>query len=442
MGANKQDVETMALDAGKFLNKNQDFQISSLLSKPNKNKNKIKFRSDIEGKSSPDQDQLAEQPSANRQSTVSQPSVNRQLTVSQPSVNRQSTVSQPSVNRQSTVGQPSANRWPTVGQPSVEKPLNIDLNSLSGKKLKFIKFIFAQCRISGELKTNIVTNEVLKNTLSTSFNSIRTLIWELKKDGYIDYETLKKGRIGMRRFILSKEIYKQCIISSTVGQPLANRQPTVGQPSVMGPSSSILLEFKDTNTTSTNSPTEIDKESWADVGEEFPIKKVEDDNEWELIQTPEFLKKLGFGGKHIKSMRRNFDLSASEIQESLEMYNHDLMNGKLEQLKSMGKNPISFFFGCIKRGGYNLIHEGFQTIEELAESIEKKGEELRIEEYRQNARRESLEREMEKLKDLKKEIETKKKEFSESGIDVEKKLRQPKIRNARDASFTLDLTKR
>ena len=88
-----------------------------------------------------------------------------------------------------------------------------------------------QCRISGELETNPITNESLQKAVKTSSGAIRTLIWELKADSFIGSKALKKGRVGLRKFVLPRRVHQQLLMKSTVSQPSVNRQLTVSQPS-------------------------------------------------------------------------------------------------------------------------------------------------------------------------------------------------------------------
>ena len=379
----------------------------------------------------------------NRQSTVSQPSA-------KPSVNRRPTVSQPSVESLSnglpnkpTVSQPSAkplvqssvNRQPTVSQPSVE----INIDSLTGKKLKFLNFIFNQCKISSSLsgmhETHPITNDVFQNELDISTTGgIRSLIWELKKDGFLNYISLKKGKVGLRKYILPKEIFQKFVLRETVSQPSANRQSTVGQtvsaivsqpsakPSVVGPSSSISSSnYINTNTTNLGISERNDQLS----------------SEWNIIQTPELLKEKGFGKSHILSIKNKYDFTPEEVQGFLDLYAYDLKKGELQRLKARGINLMAFFFGCLKQGGYNQVHEGFESVEELAEKIKEDGIKLRDQESIQKQKLNELELERKRLEDLEKEIKAKKDSLEEAGINTTKPLPDPK--NIREASFNLGM---
>ena len=50
----------------------------------------------------------------------------------------------------------------------------------------------------------------------------------------------------------------------------------------------------------------------------------------------------------------------------MEAFAYDLQNGEKERLKGRGINPIGYFFGAMKQGGYNSLSEGFKTSEEHA----------------------------------------------------------------------------
>lgn len=316
----------------------------------------------------------------NRQLTVSQPSVNRQLTVSQPSAlhepNRQLTVSSidnfenAKINNLSTVSEPSAkpsvNHQLTVGQPSAKPSVELNVNSLVGKKLILLNFIHEQCKLSGELQTNPISSEILNNVLNMSTGGIRTLLWELKRDGFLDYTTLKKGRIGLRQFILPKFVHRELYLNSTVSQPSANRQLTVGQ-FVSQPSAQPSVD-----SSSSNSNNNINNTTNTKI-----------DDEWSEVEIPEVLTHLNFNSSIIRQVKERSLVSPKELQESLNAFAFDIAENNIIKTKNI-QNLTGYFMGIMNKKSPYIPSSNYTSDEERAhaenikrlEELKKKREEM------------------------------------------------------------------
>jgi hypothetical protein len=199
-----------------------------------------------------------------------------------------------------------------------------------------------------------VSTPVMVKTLETTYGSIRSSILRMKNILCFTSVSFKKHQ---RDFTLSEGFLyfiDAMRKASTVNEVSTNRERSVTEasthPSTSAASSSSNI--KNTITTSDEKIAASQNEDWA-----------------HNIQTPENLKTLGLGLNHLKQLKSNFNFTSEEIQSNLEAFAYDLANGELERLKARGiQNIIGFFFGAMKKGGYNPVTQGFVTAEELAET--------------------------------------------------------------------------
>lgn len=253
-------------------------------------------------------------------------------------------------------------KWQQTDNKAVTKQ---GFSSLVGLQRKVTLFLYAACKSARSKSTDALTLHHISQSLETTTGSVKTTLQRLEKKGCITRVDFKNGRGGWSKYELSEELYRDLLQQETDNKSATNWQQTdnkvVAKPATELATS--LSSSNSSNVTNTNT-TKKEDESWL-----------------QDIQIPDNLKSLGFGVSHIKQLRSKFSLSPEEIQHGLEAFSFDLEKGEQERLKSKGvQNLIGFFFGAMKNGGYNPVHEGFETAEDAAEKemlerLRKKSEE-------------------------------------------------------------------
>ena len=273
-------------------------------------------------------------------------------------------VAESKVNNQQTgskvVAQPVAEVVAKYQQTDSKVVAKNTFFALSGIQKELLEVLYSSCRNMGQKVTQKLSIQYLKEQVNKDTGTTKNAVHRLIKKHLISKYQFKNGRGGWTQYRLTDSVYSELLQNETGSKVVANYQQTgskvVAQPVaevVASPPSSISSILNNINTNTTSSLT-------SDEGTQLSP-------EWSNIQTPEILKELGFGKKHISDMKRNFKFSALDIQELLDLYAYDLGQGELDKLKSRNINPVRYFFGCLKKGGYNSVHGGFKSPEEQAQ---------------------------------------------------------------------------
>ena len=271
---------------------------------------------------------------------------------------------------------------PAIGQQLASKTAqNQGVHDLIGKEAKLTDIIFFDCQNRGALETSNLTTEFLKTELEISSRRLRNLIERLTKKCVVEVSFSKRGNGGLRRFKLSSENYHKIAMSAkqqktnkpAISQQLASMEG-VHKPAdkpARPSSSSSLISSKQKTTTSD------DRNS--------PLSS---------ITIPEDLTIIGINQNHLSQIETKFPQAIPNLQRSLEALAYDIEQaGGVEAFRRENRinNPIGWFFGSIKAGGYESKNEGFLTSEEQGERETlrrlKKKQEKREEEKRELEKR-------------------------------------------------------
>ena len=267
-----------------------------------------------------------------------------------------------------------------INQGSIGDQLGINQGSIGGPKWsyqqlvgsekKLIEIIFNDLKFSPSKETRPMSLDFLTKSVKSTKHYVKTVIKRLVAKQCIERIQGKSGKGGWTIFKLNETIYQQMaqnqlgINQGSIGDQLGINWGSIGDQlginqgsnggsnggSAPPSSSSSINNYNNTNTTN---EVETDKESQLT-------------DEWILIQTPETLKGLGLGKSHIIQIKNQYQFTSQQVAEFLDLYAYDLDQGELDKLKTRGINPVRYFFGCLKQGGYNSVHGGFKSPEEQA----------------------------------------------------------------------------
>ena len=349
----------MPIDSSKFLTKTESNPAALLLKKKKKRKNRkaSKFREDTYKKQCI-QHSIRE-PLGNDKGTIEEP---HKGTIRERLGNDKGTKVLKQKNKKYPLGYPLGNREKGIREPlGNHKGTKSNIYSLSGNEKKILKHLFLNCYQQGLRVARVILYEITKTLQISSKSVCATTLKRLVKKEIILRKGGKRGNGGFADYEIPESIYQHLILDNlelgndkgTIREPLGNHKGTdKGTDKGTSPPSSSSNN-NNINTITTRPQMSDQKDRLI--------------SEWDIIQTPEILKELGFGKKHISDMKRNFKFSASDIQELLDLYAYDLEQGELDKLKSRNINPVRYFFGCLKKGGYNSVHGGFKSPEEQAQ---------------------------------------------------------------------------
>ena len=233
----------------------------------------------------------------------------------------------------------------------------LDVSVLVGKQKKLLSFIFVECKKIGDLETNFINSDDLKILLDQSAEDLRNLISELKKKGFFESIISKNsGRIGLRKFKISKNIYQQFLNSALDSREIGVRQPLdkpLDKPLDIAPySSSNDFDKKNTITTCA-----------------------------EVLTIPENLRRFGISTVNLQNLINLGKATQEVIERSLGALSFDVENGKTGNLANI-------FFGVLGTGREYISQKYSETLQieldsELArikdtEEIEKKLQETKL----------------------------------------------------------------
>ena len=258
-------------------------------------------------------------------------------------------------------------KWSKSG---VKVEQDLEFSTLVGLQKKLLIILFDTCSLNGSLETPKITLDFLANQILNPRISIKKALQILEKKGFLIRKKFKNGRGGWTIFELPKFVYQEILQTDSQAKLRQNWSKTgvkvehkpEYKPEYPAPSSSIisLSNSKSYITTTTN----------REISDKKNQEMSDAEKRWALIQTPEILKKIGFGKSHIEQIKNKYDFEPEQISEFLQIFSYDLQKGYLERIEKKGVPVLSYFFGALKRGGYNSVYDGYKTVDELAKEEE------------------------------------------------------------------------
>ncbi len=203
----------------------------------------------------------------------------------------------------------------------------LDISGLVGKEKSLIIFIAEECRRLGDLETDFIGSEDLKILLHLDSLGLRNLIFRVKEKGFIEVTAKQFGRVGLRKFKISRSIYQQGIDSALVSRESGVRlgvSSALAIPLETPPCSSSNLSINNTTTT----PGELEPDLWLSVPKNL-------EGRISLKQLRDFVKQ-GL-------------ITPEDLQSSLDGFSYDLAKNAI---KSKLGNPVAILIGAVKSGGY------------------------------------------------------------------------------------------
>ena len=249
----------------------------------------------------------------------------------------------------------------------IENPRQNPFFKLRGAKKRIVDFVYDTC-ISKEVESFLITYEALADLTQIKFSSIKTTTRRLAVEDKLILVNLQGHGPGAKiEVAFCSELLKNYISAKQLSSN-TKYEHSINTRSNTTPSSSSSKDL--INTTITAEP------------ESFELPA-----EWVDISTPENIKELGFGLTQIRQIYRKGNLSAEEVQDSLDNFAYDL---ELGQVRSKGPK-IAMLMGILRKGDV----------------------------YNSEARAQELRTEAERNRQLKAEIEQAKKDSAEMAL-VEK----------------------
>jgi len=222
-----------------------------------------------------------------------------------------------------------------------------------GKERELLLFIFKQMVFNGGNSTRPISTDELKSAFSLSAKRLANLVERLIAKKTLLIEKGQRGRASWRVFSLPQNIYQE--IRSEVGSEKPIRQQLdsiytskspAESPADPSRSSSIVFNNLNKNTTTTD---ELD--SWLSV--------------------PEILGKVPI--RQLREASREGGMNHEELQQSLDHFGLDLMNGKVN---SRTPNKIAILVGALKKGGY-FSQECQSQLDQALEQVQKRRETIK-----------------------------------------------------------------
>ena len=231
--------------------------------------------------------------------------------------------------------QPEPKVEPFISQSEAKVEPNASIEALVGLQRKALFFIYESCRLSGSKISSPITIQNLSESAETTVPAGRKAIQRLEQKGFIRRSQFKDGRGGWTKYELSDSIYNQLLFGETRAKVEPNLSQTRAkvkpqpepqpEPRVSSSSSSLssyLLE-KELTTTATGLS-----------------------GEWSSIQTPDALKAVGFGTNQLKQILTAGQLSAEQVQRSLNQFSYDLTQGIVKPKTG----PLNLIMGILRKG--------------------------------------------------------------------------------------------
>jgi len=242
------------------------------------------------------------------------------------------------------VSEPRTQGGTNLDQTQNEVRTNEGFLSLVGVQAKMIQFIYNICRAKGTRTTDPVTISQLANACKTTPASAQVTTRRLMKKCVLIRASFKNGRGGWTRYELPENIYSELFNLETQNkletnqeqsQNKARSQPGTESRTTGSSSNSENLNLKN-QTTNT------------DLSED-----------WLEIITPQSIKDIGFGRSQLIQVSKKGQLSAEDLQKSLDQFSYDLENQAIHPRTG----PLNYFMGIVNKNGVAYISESYLKAE-------------------------------------------------------------------------------
>ncbi len=200
----------------------------------------------------------------------------------------------------------------------------LEIGQLVGKEKSLLLIIHDECKKLGELETNFIGTDYLKNLLSLDSLGLRNLIFRVKEKGFFEVTSKQLGRVGLRKFKISRTIYQQILslaldshetgVSSALDKPL-------DKPLETAPYSSNKLNINITT-----------------------------------IELPENLRRFGISVVNLQNLVTSGKTTQEVIERSLSALSFDVENGKTGNLANI-------LFGVLGSGREYISQKYSETLQ-------------------------------------------------------------------------------
>lgn len=203
-----------------------------------------------------------------------------------------------------------------------------EVQRIYGLQRKILFYIVEDCIFRGELFTNPISTESLKNLTNADKDTVKTATQRLINKNMVTRGYGKKGRGGFAIFHITEQI-RAAVIAVQKQTPSSSQLVTNWLPK-KEPLSTISSSSNLINTTTKSDEIFFTESSV-----------------WESLDL-EPLNQIGFTKSHLRQIIMDDKLQADMVQESIFAFAFDLENnGKEKNLKS---NPLNYFMGILRSG--------------------------------------------------------------------------------------------
>lgn len=221
-------------------------------------------------------------------------------------------------------------------------------SSLIGLQRRIVIFLYNSCKIARSSVTNPIAIEYLSEQCQTTKKSAQKTIQRLIEKNIIIRKAYKDGRGGWTQYEITEKVFQEILheesrlnFTANLGQSYSEvkTQLTTEPKTTLSSSSS----FKNITTTLTNE------------------EKKEIPDEWKEIDIEPLEELIRFHQGHIGQLFRH-ELNIKSVQESIYHFAFDLTeNNKAKDIKT---DPLGFFMGIMKRSGYYVAPENYESPKE------------------------------------------------------------------------------
>jgi hypothetical protein len=225
---------------------------------------------------------------------------------------------------------------------SVEKSALQEIQRVAGLQRKILFYIVEDCILRGELSTNPITTESLKNLTNADKDTVKTATQRLINKKLMQRGYGKKGKGGFAIFHVSEQIRNAVI---AVQKQEAPSQQLVTNWVSKKESLSTYSSSSNINTTT--------KE----------IDLVTNESAWDTVQI-EALSSIGFTKSHLRQIILDDKLTAEVVQESIYAFAFDLENNN--KAKMLKTTPLNYFMGILRSGKPYAPPANYESPQDMA----------------------------------------------------------------------------
>lgn len=229
-----------------------------------------------------------------------------------------------------------------------------ELSYLCGIQKDLLVFLYQSCKKNRSRTTEPFALSTLSEALNIRHGSVKTSLRRLEEKHFIKSSSFKKGRGGWSQFEIPDLVYSELLYNekehnwSTSGTQLEHNKDTYRNTE------------KDTN----------DTRRRRDYINNISSSSDENDP-WNFSIEP--YEKFGFNATRLKQLKSKNRLTAEEVKQSLDEFEHDVINGTLPKINT---SPISYLMGGLINGSPYTSENMRQAEIKAAEEMKKKYAEM------------------------------------------------------------------